>query len=122
MPKEIYDNKTSKLQNKINNQLIIKEYPKIAHVNHFKSLIDELALKKSFKPDIVFIDYLNICSSSRFKNNISSYFYVTIAEELRGLAVQYDVPIVSATQTTRSVYLSSDELKILQIIWSSCNC
>ena len=78
MPKEIYDNKTSKLQNKINGQLIIKEYPTAdAHVNHFKSLIDELALKKSFKPDIVFIDYLNICSSSRFKGgNISSYFYV----------------------------------------------
>ena len=111
MPKEIYDNKTSKLQNKINGQLIIKEYPTAAaHAGHFKSLIDELALKKSFKPDIVFIDYLNICSSSRFKGgNISSYFYVkAIAEELRGLAVQYDVPIVSATQTTRSGYLSSD--------------
>ena len=111
MPKDIYDNKTSKMQNKINGQLIIKEYPTAAaHAGHFKSLMDELALKKSFKPDIVFIDYLNICSSSRFKGgNISSYFYVkAIAEELRGLAVQYDVPIVSATQTTRSGYLSSD--------------
>ena len=111
MPKDIYDNKTSKMQNRINGQLIIKEYPTAAaHAGHFKSLMDELALKKSFKPDIVFIDYLNICSSSRFKGgNISSYFYVkAIAEELRGLAVQYDVPIVSATQTTRSGYLSSD--------------
>ena len=111
MPKDIYDNKTKKLQGKINGQLIIKEYPTAAaHSGHFKSLIDELALKKSFKPDIVFVDYLNICSSSRFKGgNISSYFYVkAIAEELRGLAVQYDVPIISATQTTRSGYLSSD--------------
>ena len=111
MPKDIYDNKTSKMQNRINGQLIIKEYPTAAaHAGHFKSLMDELALKKAFKPDIVFIDYLNICSSSRFKGgNISSYFYVkAIAEELRGLAVQYDVPIVSATQTTRSGYLSSD--------------
>ncbi len=111
MPKDIYDNKTKKLQGKINGQLIIKEYPTAAaHSGHFKALIDELALKKSFKPDIVFIDYLNICSSSRFRGgNISSYFYVkAIAEELRGLAVQYDVPIVSATQTTRSGYLSSD--------------
>ena len=103
MPKDIYDNKTKKLQAKINGQLIIKEYPTAAaHAGHFKNLMDELALKKSFKPDIVFIDYLNICSSSRFRGgNISSYFYVkAIAEELRGLAVQYDVPIVSATQTT----------------------
>ena len=111
MPKEIYDNKVKRLQSKINGQLIIKEYPTAAaHSGHFKSLMDELALKKSFKPDIVFIDYLNICSSSRFKGgNISSYFYVkAIAEELRGLAVQYKVPIVSATQTTRSGYMSSD--------------
>ena len=111
MPKEIYDNKISKLQNRVNGQLIIKEYPTAAaHAGHFKSLMDELALKKSFKPDIVFIDYLNICSSSRFKGgNISSYFYVkAIAEELRGLAVRYDVPIVSATQTTRTGYMSSD--------------
>ena len=111
MPKEVYDNKINKLQGKVNGQLIIKEYPTAAaHAGHFKSLMDELALKKSFKPDIVFIDYLNICSSSRFKGgNISSYFYIkAIAEELRGLAVQYDVPIVSATQTTRSGYMSSD--------------
>src|SRR5210317_2181983 len=111
MPKEVYDNKISKLQNKVNGQLIIKEYPTAsAHSGHFKGLIDELALKKSFKPDIVFIDYLNICTSSRFKGgNISSYFLIkAIAEELRGLAVQYNVPIVSATQTTRTGYMSSD--------------
>ena len=111
LPKEYFDNKVNKLRNKINGQLIIKEYPTAsAHSGHFKGLIDELALKKSFKPDIVFIDYLNICSSSRFKGgNISSYFYIkAIAEELRGLAVQYDVPIVSATQTTRTGYMSSD--------------
>ena len=111
MPKKYYDDKIKKMQSKVQGQLIIKEYPTAsAHTGHFKNLIDELALKKSFKPDIVFIDYLNICSSSRFKGgNISSYFYVkAIAEELRGLAVQYDVPIVSATQTTRSGYLSSD--------------
>ena len=111
MPKKYYDDKIKNMQNKVNGQLIIKEYPTAsAHTGHFKSLIDELALKKSFKPDIVFIDYLNICSSSRFKGgNISSYFYIkAIAEELRGLAVTYNVPIVSATQTTRTGYMSSD--------------
>ena len=111
MPKKYYDDKIKRMQSKVNGQLIIKEYPTAsAHSGHFKSLIDELSLKKSFKPDIVFIDYLNICSSSRFKGgNISSYFYIkAIAEELRGLAVQYDVPIISATQTTRSGYMSSD--------------
>src|SRR5210317_1254359 len=111
MPKKYYDDKIKSMQSKVNGQLIIKEYPTAsAHVGHFKSLIDELALKKSFKPDIIFIDYLNICSSNRFKGgNISSYFYIkAIAEELRGLAVRYDVPIVSATQTTRTGYMSSD--------------
>ena len=111
MPKKYYDDKIKKMQSKVNGQLIIKEYPTAsAHTGHFKNLIDELALKKSFKPDIVFIDYLNICSSSRFKGgNISSYFYIkAIAEELRGLAVTYNVPIVSATQTTRTGYMSSD--------------
>ena len=111
MPKQYYDTKIEKLKNKANGQLIIKEYPTAsAHTGHFKSLMDELALKKSFKPDIVFVDYLNICSSSRFRGgNISSYFYIkAIAEELRGLAVRYDVPIMSATQTTRSGYMSSD--------------
>jgi len=111
MPKKFYDDKIKKMQSKVQGQLIIKEYPTAsAHTGHFKNLIDELALKKSFKPDIVFIDYLNICSSSRFKGgNISSYFYIkAIAEELRGLAVTYNVPIVSATQTTRTGYMSSD--------------
>ncbi len=111
MPKSIYDSKVNKLQNRVQGQLIIKEYPTAAaHTGHFKNLLDELALKKSFKPDIIFIDYLNICSSSRFKGgNVSSYFYVkAIAEELRGLAVVYNVPIVSATQTTRTGYMSSD--------------
>jgi hypothetical protein len=92
--------------------LIIKEYPTAsAHSGHFKSLLNELALKKSFKPDIIFIDYLNICSSSRFKggSNVNSYTLVkSIAEELRGLAVEFNVPIVSATQTTRSGFGSSD--------------
>ncbi len=111
MPKQYYDTKISKLKKKAHGQLIIKEYPTAsAHAGHFKGLIDELALKKSFKPDIVFIDYLNIFSSSRFKGgNISSYFYVkAIAEELRGLAVRNNLPIVSATQTTRTGYMSSD--------------
>ena len=92
--------------------LIIKEYPTAtAHTGHFKNLISELALKKSFKPDIVFIDYLNICSSSRFKagSNVNSYTYIkSIAEELRGLAVEHDMPIFSATQTTRGGFVSSD--------------
>ena len=111
MPKELYDNKVSKLQNKTSGQLIIKEYPTAsAHSGHFRALINELALKKSFKPDVVFIDYLNICASSRFKGgNISSYFYIkAIAEELRGLAVEFNVPIFSATQTTRTGFVSTD--------------
>jgi archaellum biogenesis ATPase FlaH len=111
MPKELYDNKVKKLENKTNGQLIIKEYPTAsAHSGHFKSLLNELALKKSFKPDVIFIDYLNICASSRFRGgNISSYFYIkAIAEELRGLAVEFDVPIFSATQTTRTGYVSTD--------------
>ena len=111
MPKELYSNKVSKLQGKTSGKLIIKEYPTAsAHAGHFRSLLNELALKKSFKPDIIFIDYLNICASSRFKGgNISSYFYIkAIAEELRGLAVEFDVPIFSATQTTRTGYVSTD--------------
>jgi hypothetical protein len=92
--------------------LIIKEYPTAsAHSGHFKALLNELALKKSFRPDIIFIDYLNICSSSRFKggSNINSYTLIkSIAEELRGLAVEFNVPICSATQTTRSGFASSD--------------
>ena len=111
MPKDLYDNKVNKLENKTKGQLIIKEYPTAsAHSGHFKSLLNELALKKSFRPNVIFIDYLNICASSRFRGgNISSYFYVkAIAEELRGLAVEFDVPIFSATQTTRTGYVSTD--------------
>jgi len=111
LPKPMYDTKVHKLVNKTRGRLIIKEYPTAsAHAGHFKSLLNELSLKKGFSPDIIFIDYLNICSSSRFKGTIvNSYTFVkAIAEELRGLAVEYDVPIVSATQTTRTGYGSSD--------------
>ncbi len=111
LPKDIYDSKLLKVKNKTNGQLIIKEYPTAsAHSGHFRALFNELALKKSFRPDVVFIDYLNICASARFKGgNISSYFYIkAIAEELRGLAVEFNVPIFSATQTTRTGYVSTD--------------
>ena len=111
MPKQLYDGKIKKLREKTQGQLIVKEYPTAsAHAGHFKSLINELALKKSFRPDVIFIDYLNICASSRFKGgNISSYFYIkAIAEELRGLAVENNVPIFSATQTTRTGFVSTD--------------
>ena len=111
LPKELYDNKMTKLRSKTSGQLIIKEYPTAsAHAGHFKALLNELALKKSFRPQVIFIDYLNICASSRFKGgNISSYFYIkAIAEELRGLAVEFNVPIFSATQTTRTGFVSTD--------------
>ena len=111
MPKQLYEGKITKLRQKPQGLLVIKEYPTAsAHSGHFKSLMNELALKKSFRPDVIFIDYLNICASSRFKGgNISSYFYVkAIAEELRGLAVEFNVPIFSATQTTRTGYVSTD--------------
>jgi archaellum biogenesis ATPase FlaH len=111
MPKELYDNKMAKLRSKTTGQLIIKEYPTAsAHSGHFRALMNELSLKKSFKPDVVFVDYLNICASSRFKGgNISSYFYIkAIAEELRGLAVEFNLPIFSATQTTRTGFVSTD--------------
>ena len=111
MPKQLYEGKMTKLREKTQGQLIIKEYPTAsAHSGHFKSLMNELALKKSFRPDVIFIDYLNICASSRFKGgNISSYFYVkAIAEELRGLAVEFNVPIFSATQTNRTGFVSTD--------------
>ena len=111
MPHQLYQGKITKLREKTQGQLIIKEYPTAAaHSGHFKSLMNELALKKSFRPDVIFIDYLNICASSRFKGgNISSYFYVkAIAEELRGLAVESNVPIFSATQTTRTGFVSTD--------------
>jgi|TARA_R100000084_G_scaffold50238_1_gene20894 hypothetical protein len=111
LPKPMYDTKVQKVLKKTQGTLIIKEYPTAsAHSGHFKSLLNELGLKKGFAPDIIFIDYLNICSSSRFKGGIvNSYTFIkAIAEEIRGLAVEYNVPIVSATQTTRSGYGSSD--------------
>jgi replicative DNA helicase len=112
LPKQMFENKISSLSKKTQGTLIIKEYPTAsAHSGHFKALLNELALKKSFRPDIIFIDYLNICASSRHKANssINSYSYIkSIAEELRGLAVEFNVPIVSATQTTRSGFGSSD--------------
>ena len=112
LPRTSFENKVTNLAKKTQGQLIIKEYPTAsAHSGHFKALLNELALKKSFRPDIIFVDYLNICASSRYKGsaNINSYTLVkSIAEELRGLAVEAEVPIVSATQTTRSGYGSSD--------------
>ena len=112
LPKKMFDDKIKKIKNKTVGKVVIKEYPTAsAHCGHFKSLLKELAIKKSFKPDIIFVDYLNICSSSRFKGNASvgSYFYIkSIAEELRGLAVECNLPIVSATQTTRGAFASSD--------------
>ena len=112
LPRPIFENKVSNLAKKTQGSLIIKEYPTAsAHSGHFKALLNELALKKSFRPDIIFIDYLNICASSRYRGNstVNSYSYIkSIAEELRGLAVEANVPIVSATQTTRSGFGSSD--------------
>ena len=112
LPKSTFENKVNSIGKKTRGTLIIKEYPTAsAHSGHFKALLNELALKKSFRPDIIFIDYLNICASSRHKANssINSYTYIkSIAEELRGLAVEFNLPIVSATQTTRSGYGNSD--------------
>ena len=112
LPKPMFEDKIEKLNKKVNGKLIIKEYPTAsAHANHFRALLQELSIKKSFKPEIIFIDYLNICASSRFKGgtNINSYTLIkAIAEELRGLAVEHSVPVVSATQTTRSGYVSTD--------------
>ncbi len=112
LPKDLFEGRIKKIQNKFHGKLIIKEYPTAsAHVGHFKALLNELSLKRSFKPDIIFIDYLNICASARFKpgGSVNSYTYVkAIAEELRGLAVEFNVPIVSATQTTRSGYSNTD--------------
>ena len=112
LSKSMFTNKASKLADKTRGTLIIKEYPTAsAHSGHFKALLNELALKKSFKPDVIFIDYINICASSRFRagSNMNSYSIIkSIAEELRGLAVEHDVPIFSATQTTRSGFSSSD--------------
>ena len=111
MPKMMFEKKIQKLAKKTQGKLIIKEYPTAsAHVGHFKSLLQELALKKSIRPDIIFVDYLNICASQRYKGSIvNSYTYVkAIAEELRGLAVEANVPIVTATQTTRAGFGSTD--------------
>ena len=112
LPRHMYEDKFGRLQKKTQGNLIVKEYPTAsAHCGHFRSLLNELALKKNFKPDIVFIDYLNICASSRFRVSaaVNSYTYIkAIAEEMRGLAVEFDIPIMSATQTTRSGFVSTD--------------
>ena len=112
LPKKMFEDKIAQIQKNTGGKLIVKEYPTAsAHSGHFRGLLKELAIKKSFKPDILFIDYLNICSSSRFRGNanVGSYFYIkAIAEELRGLAVETNVPIMSATQTTRSGFTSTD--------------
>ena len=111
LPKVMFEKKIAQLSKKTQGKLIIKEYPTAsAHVGHFKSLLNDLALKRSIRPDVIFVDYLNICASQRYKGSIvNSYTYVkAIAEELRGLAVEANVPIISATQTTRSGFGSSD--------------
>ena len=112
LTREEYERKFEHLRSKINGKLIIKEYPTAsASALHFRALLNELHLKKNFRPDIIFIDYLNICASSRIKPgaNVNSYSYVkAIAEELRGLAVEFGVPVVSATQTTRSGFTNTD--------------
>ena len=112
LPKKMFNDKIKSISKKTMGKLVIKEYPTAsAHCGHFRSLVKELAIKKSFKPDIILIDYLNICASSRFKGNASvgSYFYIkAIAEELRGFAVETNVPIMSATQTTRGAFASTD--------------
>ena len=112
LPKQMFVNRIEKLSKKSLGKIIVKEYPTAsAHVGHFKALLNELNLKREFKPDIIFIDYLNICASSRFKpgGSVNSYTYVkAIAEELRGLAVEFNLPVVSATQTTRSGYSNTD--------------
>jgi replicative DNA helicase len=110
--KSDYDRRFSALKSKTQGKLIIKEYPTAgASVLHFKALLNELRLKRNFSPDIIFIDYLNICCSARLKHgaNVNSYSYIkAIAEELRGLAVEENLPIVSATQTTRSGFSNTD--------------
>jgi replicative DNA helicase len=112
LPKNMYERKVQSATKKMSGKLIIKEYPTAtANVNHFKALLEELQMKKKFKPDIIFVDYLNICSAARYKNgaNVNSYMYIkAIAEELRGLAVEMDLPIFTATQTNRSGYTNTD--------------
>jgi len=110
--RDIFESRIDKINNKTQGKLIVKEYPTAsAHAGHFRALLEELKMKLEFKPDIIMIDYLNICASQRMKMNanVNSYTYIkAIAEELRGLAVEYNVPIISATQTTRSGYTNSD--------------
>lgn len=112
LPKQMFDDRITRIKNKTEGTLIIKEYPTAsAHAGHFRALLNELFLKREFRPDIIYIDYLNICASSRYKlsGQVNSYTYIKgIAEELRGLAVEFDVPIVSATQTTRSGFSNTD--------------
>ena len=111
LPKMMFENKITDLSKKTQGKLIVKEYPTAsAHAGHIRALLNDLALKKAFRPEIIFVDYLNICTSQRFRNaSVNSYTMVkSIAEELRGLAVEFNVPLVSATQTTRSGYGSSD--------------
>jgi len=112
LPRHMYESRFEKIQKKTTGNLIVKEYPTAsAHCGHFRALFNELALKKDFKPDLVFVDYINICASSRFRAgaNVNSYTYIkAIAEEMRGLAVEYNLPIMSATQTTRTGFVSTD--------------
>jgi replicative DNA helicase len=112
LPKQMFDDAVGKIKKKTKGTLVVKEYPTAtAHSGHFKGLLKELALKREFTPNIIFIDYINICASSRFKTgaNVGSYFYIkAIAEEFRGLAVEHNLPIVSATQTTRSGFTATD--------------
>ena len=112
LPKQMYDKKLDRVKGKTSGKLIVKEYPTAsAHVGHFRHLLNELRLKRQFMPDIIYVDYLNICMSHRIRtgSNVNSYTLIkSIAEELRGLAVEKNVPIISATQTTRSGFTSSD--------------
>ena len=112
MQKSVFTSKVADVASRTNGKLIIKEYPTgSAHAGHFRALLNELKLKKNFVPEMVFIDYLNICTSSRMKagGNVNSYTLIkAIAEELRGLAVEFNLPIFTATQTTRSGFSSSD--------------
>jgi replicative DNA helicase len=112
LPRQMYDNRIDKIKDKTEGRLIIKEYPTAgAHCGHFKSLLNELSLKQSFHPDLIIVDYLNICTSSRIKQGagVNSYTYIkAIAEEMRGLAVEHNVPILSATQTTRGGFANTD--------------
>jgi hypothetical protein len=110
--RKVFNTRLDKIARKTQGKLIVKEYPTAgAHSGHFRALLEELKIKKEFKPDLIVIDYLNICASARLRmgSNVNSYTYVkTIAEELRGLAVEYNVPMLSATQTTRSGFDNTD--------------